>query len=302
MSKGIGNVSYIRQGSQVTVGDQPNWSFLYQTSTTKDPRFNIGDRQVTPDGRVFRYSLAGGTIRSEFGVCVPDASITNAVAPAQSTINGPIINQFGTNATTVAGATGSTVVTITVGASDGLASDGGVAVDALRGGYIVINNGTNQHPQFRGIIGNTAVVAGASSRTCDVYLDAPLGTFDINGTTYRGVVVGTTNIEAYFSPYANVKSMNSVNSAYVTCIGASALDNVTVGQYFWVQTWGPVWLTSNSITGEAANGRDIYINTDGSVRGQTLTTYAGYQRIGTGLDKSASNVSNGPNIMLQIAI
>jgi hypothetical protein len=302
MSKGIGNVNYIRQGSQVTVGDQPNWGFLYQASTVIDPRFVVGDRQVTPDGRVFRYAKAGGTIRSEFGVCVPDASITNAVAPAQNTIYGPVIDNFGVAGKTVAGATGSNVVTITVGATDGLAGDGGVAVDALRGGYIVINNGINQHPQFRGIIGNTAVIAGATSRLCDVYLDAPLGTFDINGTTYQGVVVGTTNIEAYFSPYCNAKGMNAVNSSYVTCIGASALDNVTVGQYFWVQTWGPVWLTSDAATGKAAHGRDIYINTDGSVRGQTSTTYAGYQRIGTGLDLSASGTSNGPNIMLQIAI
>jgi type II secretory pathway component GspD/PulD (secretin) len=63
-----------------------------------------------------------------------------------------------------------------------------------------------------------------------------------------------------------------------------------------------VWLTSDGATGKAANGRDIYINTDGSVRGQSSTTYAGYQRIGTGLDLSAAGTSNGPNIMLQIAI
>jgi hypothetical protein len=286
MSKGIGNVDYIRQGSEVTVADQTNWGFLYRKSTVRDTRFNIGDRQVTPDGRVFRYALAGGTIRSEFGVCIPDLSITNAVAPAQSTLTSTIL---GVN--TTVGQVDSLVVTITVGATDGLASDGVVAADALRGGYIVIANGTSQHPQFRGIIGNSAVAAGGGS--CDVYLDAPLT---------AAVVVATTNIEAYFSPYANVKGMNAVNSAYVTCIGASALDNVTVGQYFWVQTWGPVWLTSDGNTGKAANGRDIYINTDGSVRGQTSTTYAGYQRIGTGLDKSASGASNGPNIMLQIAI
>jgi hypothetical protein len=292
MSKGIGNVNYIRQGSQVTVGDQPNWNFLYQASTVIDPRFVVGDRQVTPDGRVFRYSKAGGTIRSEFGVCVPDLSITNAVAPAQSTIYGPVINAYGVAGSVTAGAANVPIVTITVGATDGLASDGVVAADAMRGGYIVVANGTNQHPQFRGIIGNSAVAAGGGSM--DVYMDAQLT---------AAVTVGSTRIEAYFSPYANVQTMNgNTYAGYVTCIGASALDNVTVGQYFWVQTWGPVWLTSNGITGEAANGRDIYVNSDGSLRGQTGTTYAGYQRVGTGLDRSTSGTSNGPNLMLQIAI
>jgi hypothetical protein len=255
----------------------------------RDPRFFVGDRQVTPDGRSFYYALAGGTIRSEFGVCCPDLSITNAVAPAQSTIYGPVINAFGTATSTVAGAVGANVVTITVGATDGIASDGVVAVDQMRGGTIVIGNGTSQHPQCRGIIGNSAVAAGGGSM--DVYLDAPL---------VAAVTVSTTNIEAYFSPFANVKGMNAVNSAYVTCLGASALDNVTVGQYFWVQTWGRVWLTSDGNTGKTAHGKDLYINTDGSLRGATSTTYAAYQRVGTGLDLSASGTSNGPNCLLQI--
>jgi hypothetical protein len=285
MTKGIALVNYVRQGSEITSGDEPNWSFLYEASTTKSPKYNIGDRVVTPDGRVFRYSLAGGTVLSEFGVCIPDASITNAVAPAQTAQTGL---PSGVNLSV--GAVGDTTVRITIGATDGKAGDGVIALDELRGGYVVIGNGTSQHPQFRGIVGNTAVAATGGS--CLLYLDAPLVT---------AVTVGTTNIEAYLNHYGNVKGMNAVNSAYVTCIGAAAR-GATVGQYFWVQTWGPVWLTSDSNTGKAANGRDIYINTDGSVRGQTSTTYAGYQRIGTGLDKSASGSSNGPNIMLQIAV
>jgi hypothetical protein len=256
-------------------------------------KYNIGDRVVTPDGRVFRYSLAGGTVETEFGVCDPDLSITNAVAPAQ--INPTSPNIWGVTQTS--GQVGDYCVTITVGATDGRAADGVIAADEMRSGYIVINNGTSQHPQFRGILGNDAVSGGGSM---NVYLDGPVATIRISGTDYTGVVVGTTNIEAYLPPYGNVKGMNAVNSAYVTCIGAAAV-RATVGQYFWVQTWGPVWLTSNGTTGEAANGRDLYINTDGSLRGQSSTTYAGYQRVGTGMDKSASNSSNGPCCMLQIS-
>jgi hypothetical protein len=290
MTKGIWDVEYIRQGSEVSVANAPNWDFLYRASTVIDPRWNVGDRVVTPDGRVFRYAKAGGTIHTEFAVCSPFLSITNAVAPAQSTINGPILNQLGGSVTQTAGQVGVAVVTLTVASGDGFLGTGAIAADELRGGFVVIGNGTSQHPQTRGIIGNSVVAAGGGS--CDVYLDASLTT---------AVTVGTTNIEAYLPLYGNVQSMNTVNSAYVTCIGAAAVE-ATSGQYFFVQTWGNVWLTSNNATGEAANGRDIYVNTDGSVRGQTSTTYAGYQRIGTGLDKSASNASNGPNIMLQISI
>ena len=293
MSKGIGNVEYVRQGSEVAVQGVPNWAYLYTASTTKSAKHNIGDRVVTPDGRVFRYALAGGTIETEFGVCAPDASITNAVAPAQVAPTSPVI----TGLTLSSGQVGDYCVTITVASTDGILGTGAIAADEMRGGYIVINNGTNEHPQFRGILGNDAVAAGGGSM--NVYLDGAIGTIRISSTSYTGVVVGTTHIEAYYSPFANAKGMNAVNSAYVTCIGAAA-SRATVGQYFWVQTWGPTWLTSNGTTGEAANGRDLYINTDGSLRGQSSTTYAGYQRVGFGLDKSASGTSNGPNCYLQL--
>ena len=296
--KGIWNRETVRQGSEVTSGDGGNSNYLYTTSIVKDPRWNIGDAVVLSDGRVFRYALAGAgaaavageaSIQPEFGVCVPDKSITNAVAPTQT----PQVNlPLGVNLSV--GAVGDMAVRVTIGATDGRSTTtpgtgtGLIAKDELRGGYVVIGNGTGQHPQFRGIVGNDAVVVGGGS--CLVFLDAPL---------IAQVLVGATNIEAYLPLFGNVRNMNIVNSAYVTCLGFAATP-ATYGQYFWVQTEGPVWGTSNSLTGEAAQGRDIYINTDGSVRSASGTTYAGYQRIGTGMDLSAAGTSNGPCIWLNI--
>jgi hypothetical protein len=294
MSKGIGNVEYIRQGSEVAVQGVPFWSYLYTASTTKSAKWNIGDRVVTPDGRVFRYSLAAGTVNPEVGACVNNFSITNAVAPAQVAPTSP--NIWGI--TNSSGQVGDYCVTLTVASGDGIAANGAIAADEMRGGYVVINNGSTQHPQRFGILGNDAVAAGGGSM--NVYLDGPIGTIIIGSTSYTGVVVGTTTIEAYLNPYGNVYGMDSVNSAYVTCIGIPNV-RATVGQYFWLQTWGPCWITSDNNTGKAANGRDIYVVSNGSVVGQTGTTYAGYQRIGTGVDKSASGTSNGPLVMLQIA-
>lgn len=284
--QGPAKFEQIGQGSEVLVQGVPNWAFLYTASTTKHPKYNIGDRVVTPDGRVFRYALAAGTIHTEFMVCDPDASITNAVAPTQVNPTSPVILGIPLSA----GKSGDYCVTITVNISDGRAGDGVIAQDELKGGFVVIGNGANQHPMTRGILGNEAKAAGTGP--VNIYLDSALT---------RDVVVGTDNCEAYLNVYGDVKSMNVVNSAYVTAIGAAAAE-ATTGQYFWVQTWGNVWLTSNSITGEAADGRDLYVNTDGSLRGQTSTTYAGYQRIGVGLDKSTSNASNGPNCLLQLSI
>ena len=283
--QGPAKFEQIGQGSEVLVQGVPNWAFLYNASTTKLPKYNIGDRVVTPDGRVFRYALAGGTIHTEFMVCDPDASITNDVAPAQVNPTSPVI--LGINLSS--GKKGDYCVTIKVAAGDGTAANGAIAQDEMKGGFVVIGNGTNQHPMTRGVLGNEAIAAGGGSM--NVYLD---------GALTRDVVVGTDNCEAYLNVYGNVKSMNSVNSAYVTAIGAAAAE-ATTGQYFFVQTWGNIWLTSNAATGEAANGRDLYVYTDGSLRGG-LSTFQALQRVGVGLDKSTSSAPNGPNCMLQISI
>jgi hypothetical protein len=289
MTKGIGNVEYIRQGSEVAILDQPFWSFLYQASTVKQSRYNIGDRVVTPDGRVFRYSLAAGTCNPEVGAYNPIHTITNAVAPAQSVINGPVLNQFGSSTTVTAGSVGANVVTMTVAATDGAASDGVVAADELRGGYIVIGNGVGQHPQMRGIIGNSAVAANGGS--CDVYLDAALIT---------AVTVGTTNIETMLNPYANLKGDNA-GTGYVSFLGIPAVQ-ATVGQYFWLQTWGPVWITSDGDTGDDNLDRNIYFEVNGSLKSATnATDKTLQQKAGVTMDASAANLTSGPFVMLQIS-
>jgi hypothetical protein len=292
-TRGIGNVDYVRQGSEVAVQDQPFWDFLYLTSTVKSDKYNVGDRTVTPDGRVFRYCKAAATCDPEFGAYNPIKTIANAVAPTQTVISGPILNSFGSANTTTAGSLGANVVTITVGATGGAAGDGVIAEDELRGGSIVIGNGTSQHPQMRGIIGNTAVASGGG--TCDVYLDASL---------ISAVAVGTTNIEAMLNPYANVKG-DQAGGAYVSFLGMPAA-RATVGQYFWLQTWGPCWITSDGTTGAAANGRVLYFADNGSVVSSDKVTDGAtnvlFQPAGFALDASSAGASNAPMVMLQISI
>lgn len=280
MSKGIGNVSYIRQGSQVTVGDQPNWGFLYQASTVRDERFFIGDRVVTPDGRAFRFSLAGvGGVLSGFGAAQSNLVNISALAPAQvadaTTIWG---------ITPTAGAIGSQVVTVTIGAAGGIDADGAVLADSLRGGYIVIGN-QGSSPVNRGIVGNTAILAAAGGGPINVYLDAPLT---------AAVTAGTTYIEVLQNPYSRLR-LGQTHLETCSFLGVPAI-TATVGQYFWLQTWGPTFITPGGATtpGDSANDRMVYFVGDGSVNGGSHVTYAGkaYQPAGFMLEANAG--SGGP--------
>ena len=283
MTRGIGNVDYLRQGSEVVVqGDfASNWSFLYTVSAVKNPKWNVGDRVVTPDGRAFRLALAAGTVNPEVGAYSKIKTVTNAVAPAQSVIQSPIQGQV-----IQAGAVGSQVVTVTVAAGDGSLGTGVVAQDELRGGCIVVGNGANQHPQMRGIIGNSAVAAGGG--LCDVYLDAALIT---------AVTVGTTNLEMMLNPYANLYADNGATGG-MTFLGIPAAPAV-VGQYFWLQTWGLVWITSDNNTGKITGGRDVLFAANGSLVSMNAT-YACLQRAGVGVDANTLTQSNAPMVMLQI--
>jgi hypothetical protein len=295
--KGIGNVEYIRQGSEVLVqdGEATNWAFLYAASTEKDAKWNVGDRVVTPDGRVFRYAKAAAVCDPQGGAYNGTKTFAAAVAPAQSTIQTAIQGR-----TITAGLVGSSVITMTVAAGGGVAGDGVVAADELRGGTIVYNHGTTQAPQMRQITGNSAVASGGG--TCNVYLDAPITTIRIGSTNYTGIVVGTTTIEAMVNPYGYLTGGLTTASDYVTFLGIPAV-RATAAQYFWLQTWGPCWITSDGNTCDSARDRTIVFVGNGSVvSSNDVTVESGLQIAGVAMDTSSSGASNAPMVMLQISV
>ena len=275
MSKGINKVRLIDamgvvQRSGLNAGA---YDFIYEVSATRNPNWNIGDRVVTPDGRVFRYALASGTCNTEVGAYKAKKTNTVAVAPAQAT---------------GAGAVGSRSVTVTIDTEIGVLTTGVLSEDELRGGYIVIGNGSGQHPQNRQIIGHAALTSAGGSLT--VYLDAPLTT---------AVTVGTTTIELMENPFYNLKADGS-GGDYVTFVGIPAAV-AAAGQYFWVQTWGPCWITSNSNTCDSARDRTIVFVGNGSVESSNDETLEdGFQVAGVALDMSGSGASNAPMCLLQI--
>lgn len=287
MTKGIGNVEYIRQGSEVTVADQSNWVFLYQASTVKPEKWNVGDRVVTPDGRVFRFCKAQAAVRSSYGAVGVGKVNISALAPAQAADTSTILGV----PAVVTGAIGSQVVTVTVGAASGANDDGAVTADSLRGGYIVIGN-QGTAAQNRGIVGNTAVAAGGG--TIQVYLDGPLAV---------AVTTGTTYIEVFQPPYAKVAYSSNTGGLY-SFLGIPAV-SATTGQYFWLQTWGPTWITPGGgwTSQGVVNERQVYFVGDGSINGSNaITIGTGFQKAGFIMQQDTSGSGGPPMVMLQISL
>jgi hypothetical protein len=120
------------------------------------------------------------------------------------------------------------------------------------------------------------------------------------------VTASTTNTEAMCNPYSYLVCANyatgSMNDGFKGFLGLPAR-TATVGQNFWLQTWGPCWITSNSATCDSAGDRMIYFANNGSVVGGTdATIETGYQLAGFAIDASSSGSSNGPMVMLQISV
>jgi len=278
----VNRVSYVGQGGEVYRNDGVGgYDFLYEASTTKDPQWTIGDRVVLPDGRVFRYAYASGTCNPEVGAYKSKKSNTNAVAPAQATAASA---NDGTGL--AAGVVGSRSVSVTIDTEIGVLTTGVLSANELAGGYVVVGNGSAQHPQMRRIISHPAL-ATAGGTLC-LRLDAPLVT---------AVTVGTTNIELIENPFYCVLGDNA-GGDYVTYLGVSARV-LTTGQYGWIQTKGIAWITSDGNTCDSAGDRTIVWVGNGSVvSSNDITVESGIRIAGVAMDNASSGASNAPFVNL----
>lgn len=252
----------------------PNWDFLYVHSTVRDPKWNIGDRVVTPDGRVFRYANASATLN-------PDLLAQQVTG-----------QHIAYRSVQAAAAVGDTSVNLTITAADGAAADGVIAVDELRGGYIVIFDNDGKAIQ-RGIIGNT-VTAGAGTIT--IYLDGALTV----------ALTVDDSAECIASPYLSVKASVG-GDGYRGFIGLP-LVIATVGQYCWLQTWGPCWVAPANGFGSANPGNTQYnlalvARYNGSVQlnDSDVTETEHSQPVGFILSRATAGTQGAPFMMLQIS-
>jgi len=261
MSKGIAKVDYLHGPGLIGHSNAPNWDFLYEHSSVKNPKYNIGDRVVLPDGRVFRYAkAASANIEAGKGVKFGGTMADDGIALCSPA------------AAEIAGAKSFTVANQTF------------AVDELRGGYCCLYTASSTYQQF-GIVGNSA----ASASTVTIYLDHPMTT-----------ALGATNgIEVLPNPCRYLTYINDVDYNSVAGIPVSVPAS---GEYFWIQTWGPVWCNPGPYgQGGAATERTLIFWTDGQLR-VASDGYDSMQRAGFLMTRDALGTDSPPFLMLQISV
>lgn len=272
--RGKAKVNYLSREGLVGHTDAPDWSFLYTTSTVKDPDRWPGDRVVLPDGRVFRYAKSSG-------LCNDETAVEFTLAEVQT---------YGTVATTTVARTKDTAFTPDQSRSNSIVITGGIHAvltqDQLRGGYVICY-GSVGPAQFRGLIGNDAAAADANFT---VYLDAALVT----------QLTAGAGIEAFYNPWTALSSANNTVACSKAGMPATPVD--ASGKYFWVQTWGPVWCPPTNASFADDNDRGAYWRASGAIEGEIAnaskggsnsTQYAGFLL--------TKGFTAGPLLMLQVS-
>lgn len=154
-----------------------------------------------------------------------------------------------------------------------VADTGALSKNDWEGGYFLAFPSGGPYVCIR-IAGNDA---GNASTHARVYLDDPL---PVAITTGNGITV-------YRCPFKDV--IQGV-SAYSSALGVPT-DALTSGYFGWVQTWGPAWVTAHGGTwpGSAANQRDVYAHTDGTIDPASVKDpTSGYHKVGWLISKTVS--------------
>lgn len=213
-------------------------------------RYEIGARlQIGP--RVYHYAKAGGTLNPSMG-----AKIKNPQDVSQHVL--------GANA-----AVGATELVLTLDNTDGPTYNGLLPADYLKGGTVVVFAALGTF--VRGITGNTAVTVNAGTATFTATLDAPIPV----------AVTTADNAEAIASMYANVvpNTATKLTDNLTACCGVPSRAAVS-GEYVWLQTWGPSWVSPHAAVGVAASDKAAYFVGDGAL-GQGAETTGIAAAIGT---------------------
>jgi len=271
----MGRTRYInnsRSGVQGTVvqgnviyDTQPNMDLeLYDTETT--PKYPIGTRLVSGDGRVFRYALAAASVNPGFG------------ASNNNTFNGI------TGGSVTARAIGDTTITLLCDATTGGSTWFGTA-NRMAGGYVSLPSLTIT--QFRRIVSHPASANGSN---VVVTLDGP----------FTQAVAAASMAEVMQNPYSALYTGGNYDSV----VGVP-VTQIATGYYGWIQTWGPTWITPDVAgVGSEAHGRQLIFVGNGAielVNDMDPSTYS-CQHAGFILGTSASgDWTNPPFVMLQIS-
>jgi len=265
MAKGKAKVNYLGRSGVVMPQTTPSWDFLYVTSTVKDPKYDIADRVVLPDGREFRYAKSFNALSATRGCEIFILGVNNYSLLGATTAKGN--NKVVMAATTHAA----------------------LAKDELRGGYLLIygSDGDDTDTQFRGIIGNDVSISAAA---ITLYLDAGL-VKEVTAANY---------CEAFQNPFGSLRLSTTTVEDFAKA-GVPAVEVSAGSMYFWCQVKGPIWLPPQAGLIDEQIGAmwrhdgslgDINTTLGVSCIAEAMTQYAGHILIG-------SYSGNGPLFNLQ---
>jgi len=241
---------------------------LSKPDTTQ--QYDIGTAYVY-NGKAYYYSYATAIVKSRQ---LAETSYHQATAQAAITTAADIY---------------ATSIKITTASGDGVASDGKFALNALKGGHVVVfvaGSGGDDDDFVRGIVSSTAVTTAGEMT---IELDAPIP---------HALVATTSVAETIASPYAYIRLGASVARTKVgvpACYAAAT-------NYVWVQTWGPTWIAPQSTVG-VAGLVGIVARHDGSLEpaDSTVSSLISNQHIGYTMFPSSTSTQAAPFVYLQIA-
>ena len=177
---------------------------LYADSSIQE--HTLGEKMVTPDGRVFRYVKAGAT------ALVPG---TLQQAPVEITNHQNL-------APTANVAIGATSFTVTLGAT-------AVTANQYAGGFVIITTSTGAGYQYR----IKSHKAAALSATVQLTLEDPV---------LVAFVSASSKVDLVLSPYSGV----IINPTTATSLPVGvAVYPITASYYGWLQTHGPAALLAD---------------------------------------------------------
>lgn len=271
-NKRVGSRGTVIRGDQIYTTLQglvggPTGQKCNEVSNTQ--RYDLGARLVKGDGRVFRYGRCG-------------ASLTDMKHGVKN--YNPLVTELAEIVS--ACAAGATSLTVTFD-GDFWTKDT-LAKDELYGGYISLYNGTDVRDQ-RMIISNTALTEGGA---CTIGIDEPIVT----------AVGSAFKCEVLTNPYHDLRN---INDGFSSVMGMPAA-LPTTGQYFWIQTWGPIRITPvGAELGTAHHERGFLFDAFGSlisVYASTVTNTRSEQLAGFIIERTGGTAgSAAPFIMLQIS-
>lgn len=191
----------------------------------------LGTRAVTPDGRVFRWALAGA-------VAIEAGHLVQTAAEVGGSIH---VNGLTVVNTTV---TGVTTITVTMATTPTVANQ-------YADGFLTVDTSPGQ--AMYKVKSNTAADSGANAEF----------TLYESDEIKNPLTSGTTLVGFRRNPYTSVIIMPTTVTG--APIGVTPI-NVAIGGYFWLQTWGECLVNIDAaplagrrliFTGDSAGNLDI---------------------------------------------